>query len=223
MLRVVMKKVVFGELFGFLRTQPTPPLTPGRERSPTGRFAFMASSGKDLRRSASRRRALSFSRDSLGSESNHGGCSRTPKSRNETLGVSVGAGVTGLTARLTSAVSGDRSTAPAGRCAAYALLECTFVEEAEALSAWNRNARVRWSTSSLNEMQVLSGTRHAMRRPALVNVPNSGLCQAAKSRLDFGISAQATSKFSLTLGVLTLNRLSDCADVLDYIIVRQLG
>ena len=81
-------RVLPGELFGFLRAQPTQPLTPGRERSPAGRFAFMASSCKDLRRSAPRRCALRFQRDPPGSESNHGGCSRTPKSLAKTLGIS---------------------------------------------------------------------------------------------------------------------------------------
>ena len=85
---IVTKRVRSGELVSFLRKETTDQLTPGVERSAAGRFAFLASSGKGLRRSRQSRRALCFERELSGSERDLQGSFRTPESQAKTLGVS---------------------------------------------------------------------------------------------------------------------------------------
>jgi hypothetical protein len=81
-------RVLYGELFVFLRTITTDQLTPGAESSAAGRFAFRANSGKDLRRSGNLGRDLCFDGEKRGSERNLQGSFRTLKSRSRNLGIS---------------------------------------------------------------------------------------------------------------------------------------
>ena len=89
LVRIVTKRVTFGELWVFPRTNAARQLTPDAERSAAGRFAFGAFLRNGLQRSVPSRGALRFfDRDHSGSEGNLQGSDRTPKSRGKTLRIS---------------------------------------------------------------------------------------------------------------------------------------